>query len=135
LPNIRRLTPAQLVAALVIAGLIVAGIVLAAFVLDQRENAAVTADDVFAALAQGDMARIVFCLKAKPELANARDKRGQTPLHVAAQKGMADTTRLLVNMGADPTLTNADGKTAAEIARDNGARSVLQILQEKAAEK
>ena len=36
---------------------------------------AVTADAVFAALSQGDMTRIVFCLKAKPELANARDAR------------------------------------------------------------
>ena len=130
---IRRLTPAQIVAALVIAGLIVAGIGLATFVLDQREHAAITADDVFAALSQGDMTRIVFCLKAKPELANARDQRGQTPLHIAAHKGMADTTLLLVNMGADPALKNAEGKTAAEIARDNGSSSVVQILRDKAA--
>jgi ankyrin repeat protein len=48
---------------------------------------------------------------------------------------MADTTLLLVNMGADPALRNAEGKTAAEIARDNGSSSVVQILQEHAAGK
>ncbi len=48
---------------------------------------------------------------------------------------MADTTRLLLNMGADPALLNAEGKTAAQIARDNGSRAVVEILQEHAAGK
>jgi hypothetical protein len=129
---VRRLTVFNVLMALVISALIIAGIALVVFVLDSRANAAVTADDVFAALSQGDMTRLAFCLKAKPELANARDNNGQTPLHVAAQRGMADTTRLLVNMGADPALKNAAGKTAADIARATGSSSVVQILQEKA---
>jgi len=129
--NIRRLTFFQLKLALGISALIIAGMALLIFVLDARENAAVTADDVFTALSQGDMTRIVFCLKAKPELANARDKNGQTPLHLAAQKGMADTALLLVNMGADPALKNSEGKTAADIARLNGSSSVAQILRER----
>jgi len=81
------------------------------------------------------MSRIVFCLKAKPELAKARDASGQTPLHISARKGMADTALLLVNMGADPALKNAEGKTTAEIARENGSSSVVQVLQDKAAGK
>jgi hypothetical protein len=129
---VRRLTPFNIMVALVTSVLIIAGIALVIFFLDSRANAAVTADDVFTALSQGDMTRMAFCLKAKPELANARNKNGQTPLHVAAQRGMADTTLLLVNMGADPALKNAEGKTAADIARANGSSSVLQILREKA---
>ncbi len=129
--NIRRITPVQLVAALVIVALFIAGIALLSFIQDKREKAAITADDVFAALSQGDMSRIIVCLKAKPELANARDKKGQTPLHIAAQRDMADTTLLLVNMGADPALKNSEGKTAADIARENGSSSVAKILREK----
>jgi hypothetical protein len=132
MPIGRRLTPFNLMVALVVSALVIAGIALVIVVLDRQANAAVTADDVFAALSQGDMTRLASCLKAKPELANARDKNGQTPLHVAAQRGMADTTLLLVNMGADPALKNAEGKTAADIARANGSSSVVQILREKA---
>jgi ankyrin repeat protein len=128
----RRLTPFNIMVALAISAVVIAGIGLVIFVLDQRENAAITADDVFTALSQGDMTRIVFCLKAKPELANARDKNGQTPLHVAAKRGMADTALLLVNMGADPALRNAEGKTAADIAIANGSSAVVRVLREKA---
>ena len=129
---IRRLTFFNIMVALGISALVIGGIALLIWFQDQRANAAFTADDVFTALSQGDMSRIIVCLKAKPELANARDKNGQTPLHIAAQKGMADTTLLLVNMGADPALKNAEGKTAADIARDNGSSAVSQILREKA---
>ncbi|MEI6670223.1 MAG: ankyrin repeat domain-containing protein [Acidobacteriota bacterium] len=127
---IRRLTFRQIKLALGISAAILAGIWLTIFVLDKREQAAITADDVFTALSQGDMTRISVCLKAKPELANARDKDGQTPLHIAARRGMADTALLLVKMGADPTLRNAEGRTAINIAQDNGSAEVARTLRE-----
>ena len=97
--SIRRLTPKQLLLALAIAAALLGAGALAIFVLDQRAKAAVTAEDVFAAIGQGDMTRVIECLKARPQLANARDAKGRTPLHLAAERNMADTTRLLLKMG------------------------------------
>ena len=91
--------------------------------------AAITADDVFTALSQGDMSRISTCIKARPELVNARDKNGRTPLHIAAEKGMRDTALLLLNMGADPSLKDPQGKTAADIATEKGSTTVVELLR------
>ena len=90
-----------------------------------------TAEDVFAAIGQGDMVRVIECLKAKPQLANARDAKGRTPLHLAAERDMADTTRLLLGMGAVPTQKNSDGKTPIEVAREKGSQSAAKALESK----
>ncbi|OIP27377.1 hypothetical protein AUK22_05620 [bacterium CG2_30_54_10] len=129
---IRRISPFQFVLALAITALLLAGGALFLFFQDHREKAAITSEDVFIALSQGDMTRITFCLKAKPELANARDKNGRAPLHIAAEKNMADTALLLLNMGADPALKDQEGKTAADIAKEKGANSVSAVLRGKA---
>jgi len=49
---------------------------------------------------------------------NAKQPDGWTVLMHAAVKGDADTVKLLLAKGADPTPKNADGKSAAEIAME-----------------
>lgn len=132
---IRRITFFQFKVAMAISALIFAGLAAYISYQDHREKAAITADDVFRALSQGDMTRLIFCLKAKPELANVRDPAGQTPLHIAAQKGMADTTRLLLNLGGDAALKDQAGKTAADIAKEKRSSSVADALRDGAAGK
>jgi ankyrin repeat protein len=46
-----------------------------------------------------------------------RDHEGQTALFAAAEAGWDQVTRHLVERGADPTLRDADGKTAVDYAR------------------
>jgi ankyrin repeat protein len=46
-----------------------------------------------------------------------RDHEGQTALFAAAESGWEQVTRHLVERGADPTLRDADGKTALDYAR------------------
>ena len=50
---------------------------------------------------------------------NARQQVGYTPLMSAAASGRDDLVDLLLTGGADPALTNAEGKTAADVARDH----------------
>mmetsp|Transcript_56889 Transcript_56889/g.144262 ORF Transcript_56889/g.144262 Transcript_56889/m.144262 type:complete len:522 (+) Transcript_56889:102-1667(+) len=65
---------------------------------------------------------------------DAQDKSGLTALHVAARGRRKEVLRLLVEARADVSLTTAGaggtgGKTAAELARKNGAdASVLALL-------
>ena len=129
MPGIRRLTPKQVLLAFAISFAIIGGGALTLFILDEQAKSAVTAQDVFTAVGQGDMTRVIECLKAKPELANARDAKGRTPLHLAAERDMADTTRLLLGLGADPAQKNAEGKTPAEVAREKGSSSAAKALE------
>ena len=51
-----------------------------------------------------------------------KDNNGQTPLHIAASKGYFECLTLLLNGGADPSLTDNDGSTPLHLAligRDN----------------
>ena len=55
---------------------------------------------------------ILKLLLEKRAAANAVDKRGQTPLHLAASRGMHQTARLLLTHGANINQTDNMGRTA-----------------------
>jgi ankyrin repeat protein len=54
-----------------------------------------------------------------------RDKSGETPLHKAAWRGSAECVQLLLQLGADPTARNADGKTPLDLCRVRDVRRLL----------
>jgi ankyrin repeat protein len=128
----RRLPPKLFLLAVAIGLLIVPSVWLVTYLLDQREASKVTQEQLFAAVNQGDMSAVIQYLKAKPQLAKAQDAKGRTVLHMAAEKDMADTTLLLLNMGADPSIRNADGKTALDVAVEKNAVHAEKVLKEKA---
>jgi len=49
---------------------------------------------------------------------NVQNKIGDTALHAAAWKGRTEAVTILLESGADVMLTNCEGKTALEMARD-----------------
>ncbi|MCQ2365150.1 MAG: ankyrin repeat domain-containing protein [Akkermansia sp.] len=51
---------------------------------------------------------------------NAQENSGYTPLMLAALRGNAAAVRLLLELGADPAVKNADGQTALDIATEKG---------------
>ena len=53
---------------------------------------------------------------------------GHTPLMVAAGRNNEAATRALLEAGADIATVAADGRTAAEIARDAGHHSTAGII-------
>ena len=61
-------------------------------------------------------------------LVNARQQAGWVPIHAAAQNGDRAMVDLLLQRGADPGLTNDDGKTAAMVAADKGHPEIAALL-------
>ena len=49
-------------------------------------------------------------------------------MHYAALLGSTPLARLLVDRGADRSLTDSDGKTAAGVARSEGHSSLAELL-------
>jgi len=62
-----------------------------------------------------------------------KERTNQTPLHVATEKGNLVLLALLVGRGADVTARDSAGRTALNIALDNGNRDVINFLANKTA--
>lgn len=60
---------------------------------------------------------------------NLQDERGFTALMTAAETGSPEVVKLLLEHGADATMTNCDGKTAMSIAQSFTHSDVVRILQ------
>jgi ankyrin repeat protein len=53
---------------------------------------------------------------------------GLSPLMAAASAGNTDVVRFLLGQGADPLLTDENGKTALDRARQDGANDIVKLL-------
>jgi ankyrin repeat protein len=62
-----------------------------------------------------------------------RQHGGWTALHAAAQHGQVDRIDLLLERGADPSLPTEDGRSAADLADEQGHADVAAYLRARAA--
>eukprot|EP00826_Nyctotherus_ovalis_P036809 TRINITY_DN3299_c0_g1_i5.p1 TRINITY_DN3299_c0_g1~~TRINITY_DN3299_c0_g1_i5.p1 ORF type:complete len:144 (-),score=49.95 TRINITY_DN3299_c0_g1_i5:80-511(-) len=60
-----------------------------------------------------------------------RDIYGNTSLHLAALYQASDIAKVLVDSGAIPDTQNNSGESALEIARGNGCRKMVQLLERR----
>ncbi|KAF2365042.1 Arf GTPase activating protein [Trinorchestia longiramus] len=61
---------------------------------------------------------------------NAQTNEGNTGLHYCVIHARSECLRLLLRVGADPSLTNTNGKTPLDIARERGAKLLVQMLEQ-----
>lgn len=66
---------------------------------------------------------------------NARNDNGNTALHIAAMHGRVVVVEILLNFGALATAVNKKGATALSLARDLKRQSVVDMLQEREAQR
>lgn len=71
---------------------------------------------------------VAFLLKQGAEVNEQGTLEGFTALMTAASEGLVEIVRLLLVHGADPTLVDQDGDTAASFATQNGHSEVVALL-------
>lgn len=59
---------------------------------------------------------------------NERSRFNRTPLMWAAASGQMDMVQLLLKAGADPSLMDVKGKTASDLAIDNGHDDIAELI-------
>ncbi|MEO9517576.1 MAG: ankyrin repeat domain-containing protein [Paracoccaceae bacterium] len=96
--------------------------------------------DVFAAVAMGKTDQLEAEFERDPELVNARFRTVRTgsqesnvndwttPLWFAAMNGQMDVVRFLLEHEADPTISNPEGRTISDYARDAGHDEIAELL-------
>ena len=80
------------------------------------------------AVEANDLKRVKTLLNHNPQLAVSRDRRGDTPLHWAAEWGCADVAELLVERKADVNAKDKTGWTPLHYAASFGHRNVAELL-------
>lgn len=88
--------------------------------------------DVHGLTASGRLERLAEVLDADPALANARNPRGLTPLFGLPddEDAAVEAATILLDHGADPAATGADGETADQAASKRGLEDAAELIRE-----
>jgi uncharacterized protein len=60
---------------------------------------------------------------------NISDKSSWTPLHTAASKTSEEVLKMLINFNAKVDLKDDEGRTALDVAKENGNLKCVEILE------
>ncbi|XP_069938548.1 ankyrin repeat, PH and SEC7 domain containing protein secG-like isoform X2 [Cherax quadricarinatus] len=77
--------------------------------------------------------KLVMTMKNSKEIINKIDKQGKTALHVAISKKAAESSKFLIKVGADCSITCGKTGTALHIAAQNGLNEICDYLITKGA--
>jgi beta-lactamase regulating signal transducer with metallopeptidase domain len=83
---------------------------------------------IYEAAHDGDLDGVVGALALDPDLLNATDDEGMTPLALAAWNGHLELAHDLLNRGADPDIRNHNGLTPLFCAVDRARRELSMLL-------
>ena len=92
-----------------------------------------SSERLFEAIRSGDTAAVQRLLADEPQLVHARDRRGSTPLVLAAYLDRLACCRLLLAAGARPDAKDAAGSTPLMGASFRGHAAVVAYLIEQGA--
>lgn len=70
----------------------------------------------------------VFTRHLTTDQLNYKNTNGDTPLHIAALRGHLNCVKTLLSKGADPCISNVNGKTAAQEAEKNQHYQLVEYI-------
>lgn len=70
-----------------------------------------------------------FVEQNKTQAVSCKDKKGNTPLHIACKFGLDACVDLLLSVGANATISNNDGQTPVDMATENGYIEIAKKLE------
>ncbi len=76
--------------------------------------------EIHDAIRQGDLSRVKEFLLKRPELIDAKNDNGWTPLHLSSLRGHKDVVHLLIKNGAEVNVKNNKGQTPLDNATKIG---------------
>lgn len=88
---------------------------------------------IHTAVKKGTNSEVKEILRASDSKLNAKNKKGNTPLHEAMYKADTEIVETLIGAGANVSATNNQGKTPLAIAVDKNNAKLVKILQENGA--
>lgn len=86
------------------------------------------------AVSRKDLDATTRIIRASPDCVDARNDRGRTPLHVAAQNGQHDIVKLLISKGAEVDARSGWKYTPLTFAAESGRRGVVVTLLDSGAD-
>jgi ankyrin repeat protein len=89
--------------------------------------------EIFDALRKGDVAAVKALVERTPQVLEARDGDGMTPLHYAAMGGNADLINYFVDRGAKLELKSVEGETPLLLAASLDRRGAVDALLKRGA--
>ncbi len=89
------------------------------------------AEEIRVAVREGTPGRVSSLLSTWPELLEARDVNGMTPLFLAVSNGQPEIVRLLLDSGADMHAANRFGAMPFHQAAYAGHRRIVEMLLER----
>lgn len=110
---------------------ILAGIILFIFYI---QALSAPADDIHEAAKQGDLTKVKTLLEKDPELIDAKDENGETPLFRASESGHKDIVEYLIVKGAQVNAQNNANQNALFYAAYYGQPEIVNLLLSKGAD-
>lgn len=97
------------------------------------DRASVPEQQIVQAASTGDVDRISDLLTRDPALANFQGDDHRTPLHFAAAHGQNGAVEYLLEMGANPAITDENGLTPQGTAFQQGHPDTAKLIGERRA--
>jgi ankyrin repeat protein len=91
----------------------------------------VFSQDIYTAVAEGNVELTRQFLEKDPGLLNLKNQDLLTPLNLAAERGQLEVAAFLLKMGADPTIGDNENSQPIHLAAISGSIPIVDLLLEK----
>ena len=101
-------------------------LILAIFIIKASKG-----QDIYTAISDGNLQQVQQLLSENPELLNAQNRSGQTPLWKAAEKGNLGMVQFLLKQGADPAIGDNEHTLPFHMAAVTGNIELFDVFHNK----